>query len=312
MDGDHTLPQRIVLVVEDNAASLSSLISALEEASITALVARDGLSALDLLNRVTPDLILLDAMMPGIDGFETCRRIKQSPKFALTPVIFLTGLGDSKDMLAGLQAGGVDYVVKPIDQSVLIERIRIHIANADLVEEARAALDVTGPGVFALSHDDRCVWAARRAEEYLGPGFDRLDPEARAGFINWATGLRARATSECAPLSLGAADGRTLEVSLIGRAPNGDVLLKVQERVDVDNSALLARELGLSPREGEVLLWVSKGKSNKDIASILGLSTRTVTSKSSGLSSTTSKQWPLGSASFRSISKPCIGQVTTT
>ncbi len=94
----------------------SPLVEALESAALTVLVARDGLSAISLLDRVKPDLILMDAIMPGIDGFETCRRIKKISDMSLTPVIFMTGLSDWEHVIAGLEAGGVDYVTKPIDQ----------------------------------------------------------------------------------------------------------------------------------------------------------------------------------------------------
>lgn len=269
--------RRIVLVVDDSPESLGALMETLEAAAITALVARDGASALDLLGRVRPDLILLDASMPGLDGFETCRRIKARPEFAAVPVVFLTGRDGPDDMLSGLRAGGVDYVLKPVNQSVLLERIRIHIANADMVSEARAALDATGPGVFALAPDLTVAWASVRVQERLGAGLEQLPDIARAQLFAWAAGLPGRMVSQSERLETESADGALLEFEHLGRTPGGDLLVQVRRRENIDEGALLSRELSLSPREGEVLAWIAKGKSNKDVAAILGLSARTVT-----------------------------------
>ena len=104
----------IVLVVDDSSEALGFLSRALELANITALVAIDGASALELLKNITPDLVLLDGVMPDMDGFETCRRLKANKQTAHLPVIFMTGLSETQHVVEGLNAGGVDYVTKPI------------------------------------------------------------------------------------------------------------------------------------------------------------------------------------------------------
>lgn len=270
--------RRIVLAVDDNPESLGAVTDTLEMAGMMALAARDGLSALDLLDRVTPDLILLDAMMPEPDGFETCRRIKSRPEFSLTPVVFLTGLGESDDMLNGLRAGGVDYVVKPIDQAVLLERIRVHISNADLISAAHAALDASGPGVFALKQTQTIAWASHAAACCLGMGTDyRIPADLRFAVLGWYQEQSHLAASKCTPLRAERADGLSLEFAIVGRMSNGDMLIRVDEYREIDEPALLAETLALSPREAEVLVWIARGKSNRDVGEILDLSTRTVT-----------------------------------
>ncbi|MGB0213036.1 response regulator, partial [Algiphilus sp.] len=104
----------IVLVVDDAPDTLSFLTDTLEGAGVTVLIATDGASCLELVDQITPHLILMDAMMPGIDGFETCRQLKQDKGLQHVPVVFMTGLGDTEHVLEGLKAGGVDYVTKPI------------------------------------------------------------------------------------------------------------------------------------------------------------------------------------------------------
>lgn len=275
--GSERKAQQIVLAVDDDPGSLGAVTETLEAAGLMALSARDGNSALGLLDRITPDLVLLDAIMPGLDGFETCRRIKAMPGFSLTPVVFLTGLDASDDVLNGLRAGGVDYVVKPIDQQVLLERIRIHIANADHVKEARAALDVTGPGVFALAHGSEISWASDAAQASLelhgSPQFWTLSEAVQA----WAQGQSDKAISQSSPLRTEPCDGTVLKFALIGRMANGDMLIRVETFDDISDSERLTRTLNLSPREGEVLAWIAQGKSNRDIGEILDLSTRTIT-----------------------------------
>ena len=104
---------------------------------MTVLVAREGEHALSIVEKVTPDVILMDAVMPGADGFETCRRLKQNRALAHVPVIFMTGLSDTEHIIEGLEAGGVDYVTKPIVPGELLARIRVHLANARMAQSAR-------------------------------------------------------------------------------------------------------------------------------------------------------------------------------
>jgi len=152
-----------VLVVDDSPEELGMLTAALEDAGLAVLVARDGTRALSLLDRAAPDVILMDAVMPGIDGFETCRRIKQKPDMRHVPVIFMTGLSDTEDILRGLGAGGVDYVTKPVAPDELIARIGVHIANARLANSARTALDVAGQSLMALNRDLEVLWCTPEA-----------------------------------------------------------------------------------------------------------------------------------------------------
>lgn len=104
----------IALVVDDNPESLGMVSAALETHGMTVLVARDGRSAINLTHRVQPDVILMDAIMPEMDGFETCRALKFGPNPVLAPIIFMTGLSDQEHIVKGLRAGGVDYITKPV------------------------------------------------------------------------------------------------------------------------------------------------------------------------------------------------------
>jgi len=111
MSSDTT--QRSILVVDDTAANIGFLLDTLSKASYRVRVAPDGESALEQLQYSPPDLVLLDVMMPGIDGFETCRRLRQLPNLQKTPVIFMTALSDAQDKVRAFAAGADDYVTKP-------------------------------------------------------------------------------------------------------------------------------------------------------------------------------------------------------
>ncbi len=264
----------IVLVVDDSPDTLSMLIEALEDAGLTTLVARDGLAALALLDRIEPDLILLDAVMPGIDGFETCRQIKQRPEMATTPVIFMTGLSDRAHVAKALRAGSVDYVSKPVAPDELIARISVHLVNARMIADARRALDAAGRAVAALRRDAAIAWASPRARALLARLPDKT--EWRAPLKAWLATMSGEALSQGADLIVATPEGGSLRFIAIGRAVSGDLLVRVAAG-SANPGALLAQELAVSDREGEVLAWLARGKSNRDIAEILGLSPRTVT-----------------------------------
>src|SRR6195952_356604 len=120
----------VVLIVDDVPDNLSVLHDALDEAGYTVLVATHGESALQRASQVVPDIVLLDAMMPGMDGFEVARQLKANPRTAHIPIVFMTGLTETEHVVAAFAAGGVDYVTKPIRAREVIARIATHVQGA--------------------------------------------------------------------------------------------------------------------------------------------------------------------------------------
>lgn len=142
----HSTPVHILLV-DDNPTNLKVLSEALQGQGWKTLMATDGESAIEQVEYATPDLILLDVMMPGIDGFETCRRLKANPMTQAIPVIFMTALANATDKVAGLEIGAVDYITKPFQQEEVIARLKLHLKLSHLtqtleqrVEDRTAAL----------------------------------------------------------------------------------------------------------------------------------------------------------------------------
>ena len=120
-------PLAVILIVDDTPDNLLVLFSYLEEKGFKVLLAEDGETALQIAQSRTPDLILLDVLMPNIDGFETCRRLKAKPSTRDIPVIFLTALSETVNKVQGFKLGGVDYITKPSQQEEVLVRIQTHL-----------------------------------------------------------------------------------------------------------------------------------------------------------------------------------------
>ncbi len=268
----------IVLVVDDSPETLSFLTDALEDAGSTVLVATGGVQALALVEKMTPDVVLMDAVMPGMDGFETCRRLKASSALAHVPVIFMTGLSETEHIVRGLEAGGVDYVTKPIVLDELFARIRVHLANARSAQSARAALDSAGRYLLAANGRAELVWSTPQASRLLSAILPRSDeisvlPEPIAGWIRAGADPAAAAAAEA---RLTTPDGEGVVITFVGRSGDDEILFRLTA-ADADKPEdKLRKAFGVTAREAEVLLWVARGKSNRDVGEILGLSPRTV------------------------------------
>jgi DNA-binding response OmpR family regulator len=130
-ENDQGKPDQILLV-DDNATNLQVLYQTLDGRGYKLLVAKDGEGALTIVNKANPSLILLDIMMPGIDGYEVCRRLKDDPATRDIPVIFLSALNDTKDKVKGLDLGAVDYVSKPFQPEEVIARVNTHLTISNL------------------------------------------------------------------------------------------------------------------------------------------------------------------------------------
>jgi DNA-binding response OmpR family regulator/DNA-binding CsgD family transcriptional regulator len=293
-----SLEALVVLIVDDVPDNVAPLHDALDEAGYTVLVALDGESAIRRATQALPDVVLLDAVMPGIDGFEVARRLKADPATAQIPIIFMTGLTETEHLVAALDAGGVDYVTKPIKPREVMARMGVHLRTARHARQgalersqARYALDAFGYATITVRESDgRLMWQTPLARELLQRYCGTTAPDTPPAVLQWLRRHLQDARAQCEPPRLTLDHGpRRLTFRLHQRvgdqdgseaaeAPGegGDWLIVMQETSDASVLEAMGQAFGLTAREAEVLYWVAKGKINRDIGDILGASPATV------------------------------------
>jgi DNA-binding response OmpR family regulator/DNA-binding CsgD family transcriptional regulator len=271
-------PGAVVLIVDDVPDNLSVLHDALDESGYTVLVALDGPQALARAAQGQPDVILLDAVMPGMDGFEVAQRLKAAPETAHIPVIFMTGLTETEHVVKAFQCGGVDYVTKPIRTQEVIARIDTHVRGARAQRAARNALDAFGHAAISVrARDGRILWqtplARRLLLDHQAGDEHQLGP-ATADWLQAQT-VRVATGDDLLPYTL-ARSGRRLVFALHEATGDDEWLVVLTESSDQATIEAIAVAFRLTAREAEVLYWVVRGKTNRDIGDILTLSPRTV------------------------------------
>lgn len=268
-----------ILVIDDEPDTLRMLTAMLEAAEISVLVSTSGAAALDLLTHIVPDLILIDAVMPGLDGFETTLRIKSNPAWAGIPIIFMTGLTESEHVVEAFEVGGTDYVRKPVNHMELLARVRVHIAQGRAMHASAASLDATGRQMVATDRSGKLLWCTPGAEQLIGrmvPGWTRgaadLPPPLRSSLAS----LLSRADIAGATARVDRGGDGSVELVVVAQYRENEVLIRLNELNPERDIAKLGERLGLTQREAEVLLWVSYGKASGDISEVLEISPRTV------------------------------------
>ncbi|MFL9878344.1 response regulator transcription factor [Herbaspirillum rhizosphaerae] len=299
-----TFDRHVVLIVDDKPDNLAMLSDSLDESGHIVLVATDGMSALERLDYITPDLILLDAMMPGIDGFETCKRIKLIKSVNHVPVVFMTGLTETEHVVRGFEVGGIDYVTKPIKPQEVVARIGAHIKTARMMSQARGMLEHAAHAVIVLSGNGLPLWQTSKAslwlEKYFPAGTNtnathKLPIMLQSWLNESLVRQRQNKGGDIRPLVVTQGDCE-LRVALSAAGQGHEITLLLEEKNlaadiaaaatsaamhpalsnDVTTNPLALGCFHLTPRESDVLMWLGKGKTNRDIADILGMSPRTV------------------------------------
>lgn len=146
-------PQATLLIIDDTPANLGLLFENLAQANYHILIADNGEQAIRQAQLAQPQLILLDVMMPGLDGFETCRRLKANPNTQAIPIIFMTALTDPIDEVTGLQLGAADYITKPIQMATTLARIETHLANHKLRQQLHEQIAELDAFAHTVAHD---------------------------------------------------------------------------------------------------------------------------------------------------------------
>ena len=260
-------PPGRILIVDDTPANLSLLLDALTEAGHEILVAEGGRSALSLLEHTVPDLVLLDFIMPGMDGIATCERLKAHPGCHDVPVLFMTALDEPGQKLRAFEAGAVDYITKPVHVPEVLARVAAHLQIRSLQRSLadELAMRVEAENQLAQSLDRAVVLTDRIGQIVFSTRLaDALLHKHFPAFVGGTL-----------PPALGAAGGPLSARHFTEPGRDDLAMLVLEERGDPPGPAALTR-LGLTPREAEVLFWIAQGKGNPDIATILGAGLRTV------------------------------------
>lgn len=273
----------VVLIVDDVMDNLAVLHDALDESGFVVLVANDGHAAIETAIKTLPDIILLDAIMPEMDGFEVCVKLKAHVDASQIPIIFMTGLTETEHIVKAFQAGGTDYITKPIRIKEVLARIDAHLHTSHMMKQARVALDAFGQAAIAITPENgNIVWqtplARQLMKKYFEQHYSELNTSAPAQLMHWINATQVKLVQQLndaiLPLVMIKTGGRLS--LLLSNASDEHWVILLREESDAQQIEALMSLFKLTIREAEVLYWVSKGKTSRDIGDILGSSPRTV------------------------------------
>ncbi len=270
----------VLLIVDDTPDNIALLFDYLSGRGFRVLVCDSGQAALDTLEVEEPDLILLDVMMPGLDGFETCQRLKQLPAGADVPVFFMTALDGTYDKVRGLEAGAVDYLTKPVVPEEVLARIRTHLAIRQLQKQLQeqndrldAALQRSITAEQALGNMlEQALLIVRESDHEIIFGTD----QAHALLHRFGGPSALQHALATGTDSIPGPAERRLKLSVRPSTDHDKLCLVTLHESALPPSPEKLRPLGLTPRETEILFWVAQGKTSPEIATILGTQLCTV------------------------------------
>lgn len=284
MSGKSPPNQGIVMIVDDTPDNLALLSDTLSEAGYRVLVATDGLSALEQIAFLKPDIILLDVMMPGIDGFETCSRLKLNPETEHIPVLFMTALSELDDLLRGFDEGAVDYLVKPIRPPEVLARVDVQLTQLRNLRRAENALNNSPYSALAIDTAGNItwltpggtVWLDEFRQKHLLSGESEVGSPLPKSLLDWV-----KLYSELTAKPPGAFfESQRLGIDFSAKITpcqnTGEYLLVLEKHSGEWDLESVKTSLGLTFREAEILMWISPGKTNKEVGIILGSSPRTI------------------------------------
>lgn len=284
MSDDNRSMNGTVMIVDDTPGNLALLSDTLSDARYRVLVATDGLSAIEQIQYLKPDIILMDVVMPGIDGFETCRRIKAEPATAGIPILFMTGLSELDHLLQGFGEGGLDYIIKPIRPPEVLARIEVHLTQSRNLQRAQQALQQSAYSALAVGRSGGIAWLTPSAEAWLHDFMRHYASEQpiRIGgllpspLLEW---FRQRLSeggqnAEDCFEHYRSSSGFTVKMTHCHHLD--EYLLLLQKESTQWNLESLRESLKLTFREAEILMWIARGKTNKEVGLILGSSPRTI------------------------------------
>jgi CheY-like chemotaxis protein/DNA-binding CsgD family transcriptional regulator len=281
---------KTVLVVDDVPANVDVVLSFLAEAGYRVLVSESGYRALEQLTLTLPDIILLDLMMPGLDGIEACKRIKAVAEWSRIPVIMMTAADELSKKLAAFEAGAVDFVTKPVQPEEVRARVQTHLQlrelreslerkNQELAEEIELRLDAEKQletsleqALLIADQQGKVLFATGQARILLNTFFAEGSGKKLPNELqSWLSGPESHRPKLVTHRKRG-----EIEVDHFALSKSGNLSLLRMEHRNGDNGPKALLALGVTAREAEVLYWMSEGKTNPEIAIIIDASLNTV------------------------------------
>jgi len=279
-----------VLVVDDSPANVDIVLNHLTAAGFRGLYAGSGTRALKQLELRIPDIILLDIKMPGLDGIETCRLIKQRPEWKNIPIIFITGADELSQKLAAFEAGAVDFVTKPILAEEVEARVRTHLRirelqtelerkNQALCEEIELRLDAEkqleaklDQAFVIAGYEGGLLFSTRQASILLQAFFPGTSISVLPDVVlRWLS-----STDRQKPLVIHNSPKGELQIDHLASSDSKRLALLRLEQHNSSWGPTALQTLGLTPREAEVLYWITEGKTNPEISTILDTTLHTI------------------------------------
>jgi DNA-binding response OmpR family regulator/DNA-binding CsgD family transcriptional regulator len=295
-----------VLAVDDTPANLGVVFQILRDAAYKVLLAQNGASALSLMTETRPDIVLLDVQLPGMDGFEICRRIKANPDTADIPVLFLTVSDDPAAKVRGFDVGGVDYLTKPIEPAELLARLNTHLTLRNLQRQLREQrqqleqqlIERTSALEVALAQQRMLQQEVQRLRELSAAQSEQVQ-QLLQGLLAERGQQQSHPDTLAQQMLPGLASLRAMLTDLLANytpAPEGEVhrrrvevlrIVSDLERritqhvppVSPASAEVFVRDhplVQLSAREQEVLQLLAVGKETGEIAELLGVADNTV------------------------------------
>ncbi len=274
----------IVMIVDDTPGNLALLSDTLSEAGYRVLVATDGQSALEQVAYLKPDIILLDVLMPGIDGFETCNRLKSDPDTAHIPVLFMTALSELDNLIRGFGEGAVDYIVKPIRPPEVLARVDVQLTQSRNLQRVENALNNSPFSALAINSSGNITWSSpggtRWLDEFLQKhalsGICKIGSPLPEPVLEWVKQHMAIAGKSDEESFESYRAGVSFAANITPCQNSGEYLLVLEKHSGEWDINSVRNSLGLTFREAEILMWISRGKTNKEVGIILGSSPRTI------------------------------------
>lgn len=255
-----------VLVVDDDPRVLGLMDEKLSQAGYIVLLAQSGEMALEVMQHTVPDIVLVDAIMPEMTGWEVCEQIKQNLRFHAIPVIFMTGMTETESILKAFEAGAADYITKPFKFEEVLARVAVRLEAASRIQSAHLTLDKFGRFLFGMTQKGTLLWATPQASEAL----DKLPSDTLLKLVLPNSEVKSGTT-----LFTYQTQKEEYLITFIGRPAIDELIFGISSRNSHPEKTIQTK-LALSRREAEVILWISRGKSSRDIADILDISPRTV------------------------------------